>query len=224
MYRERPSLVPGAVLWQTSGVSEQAERRVLPDGCMDLLWTEGGLLVAGPDDEAFVTPVRAGVAFTGLRFAPGTAPALLGVPAAELRNLRVPLADLWPAAVVLRLSDRVRRAESIAAGLEELAGEHLNGVDPLVHEVAALLDAGAGVAATAAAVGLGERRLHRLSLTAFGYGPKTLARILRLGRALELARTGRPFADVAAATGYADQAHLAREVRALAGVPLGDLV
>ncbi|GIH29008.1 AraC family transcriptional regulator [Acrocarpospora phusangensis] len=224
MYRERPSLVPGAVLWHTSGVSEDAERRVLPDGCMDLLWTGGALVVAGPDAEAYVTRVPAGTAFTGLRLAPGTAPAMLGVPAAELRGLRVPLADLWPAADVRRLTDRVRRAESPPACLEQLAGERLDGVDPLVREAAVLLGRGSGVTATAAALGLGERRLHRLSLTAFGYGPKTLARILRMNRALALARSGHPFADVAATAGYADQAHLSREVRSLAGVPLGDLV
>jgi AraC-like DNA-binding protein len=58
----------------------------------------------------------------------------------------------------------------------------------------------------------------------FGYGPKTLARILRLGAALDLARVGTPFGRVAAETGYADQAHLSREVRSLAGVPLRELV
>ncbi|MGW5695942.1 helix-turn-helix domain-containing protein, partial [Streptomyces asiaticus] len=69
-----------------------------------------------------------------------------------------------------------------------------------------------------------ERQLHRRSLAAFGYGPKTLGRVLRLNRALDLARTGLPFAEVAATAGYADQAHLARDVRALAGVPLGRLL
>ena len=70
-------------------------------------------------------------------------------------------------------------------------------------------------------MGLNERRLHRRCLAAFGYGPKTLARILRMNRAVDLARAGTPFATVAVAAGYADQAHLARDVRALAGVPLG---
>nr|WP_230416296.1 helix-turn-helix domain-containing protein [Micromonospora tarapacensis] len=53
----------------------------------------------------------------------------------------------------------------------------------------------------------------------FGYGPKTLARILRMRRALALARTGVPLAEVAARTGYADQAHLTRDTRALTGLP-----
>jgi AraC-like DNA-binding protein len=48
--------------------------------------------------------------------------------------------------------------------------------------------------------------------------------VLRLQRALELARRGVPFASVAAEAGYADQPHFAREVRALTGLPLGELV
>ncbi|MYZ40998.1 MULTISPECIES: helix-turn-helix domain-containing protein, partial [unclassified Streptomyces] len=59
------------------------------------------------------------------------------------------------------------------------------------------------------------------SLDAFGYGPKTLARVLRLQRALELVRAGEPYAEAALAAGCADQAHLARETRDLAGLTLG---
>lgn len=93
--------------------------------------------------------------------------------------------------------------------------------DPLVTRAAALLRAGRGVAAVAGAVGLGERQLHRRSLDAFGYGPRTLGRILRLQRALALTRRGLAQAEVAAAAGYADQAHYTREVRALAGTTPG---
>ena len=80
------------------------------------------------------------------------------------------------------------------------------------------------VAATADLLGVGARQLHRRSLAAFGYGPKTLARILRLRRALDLARTGLPYAETAVRAGYADQPHLAREVKELSGRTLGELL
>ena len=80
------------------------------------------------------------------------------------------------------------------------------------------------MAQTAELADMGERRLHRRCLDAFGYGPKTLARILRMNRALALARGGTPFATVAAQAGYADQAHLARDVKDMAGVPLSSLI
>ena len=97
-------------------------------------------------------------------------------------------------------------------------------VDPVLRALVTRLDAGRPVAATADELGLGARQLHRRSLVAFGYGPKTLARILRLRRALALARSGVPYAETAARSGFADQAHLARDVRELAGLPLGRLL
>jgi hypothetical protein len=48
--------------------------------------------------------------------------------------------------------------------------------------------------------------------------------VLRLQRALALARAGVPFARAAARPGFADQAHLARDVRELAGMLLGRLL
>ena len=79
------------------------------------------------------------------------------------------------------------------------------------------------MATIAGAVGLSDRQLQRRALDAFGYGPKLLARILRLGEALELARSGVALSAVAARCGYADQAHLADDVRALTGTTLGQL-
>jgi AraC-like DNA-binding protein len=208
VYEERASrAVPGAVLWQASGPG----RTVLPDGCMDLLWADGRLLVAGPDTGPHPAGEVRGDAFTGIRFAPGAAPALFGVPAHALRDQRVDLAEL-------------AAAPDPVAGLEELAARRAAGSpppDPLAAEVAARLRAGAAVADIARAVGLGPRQLHRRSLDAFGYGPRTLGRILRLRRALALADAAVPYAEIAATAGYADQAHLAREVRALAGTTLG---
>lgn len=51
-----------------------------------------------------------------------------------------------------------------------------------------------------------------------GIGPKAVARIVRIRSAMRLARTGASgWADVAADCGFADQAHLVREFRELAG-------
>ena len=68
------------------------------------------------------------------------------------------------------------------------------------------------------------RSVHRRCLAAFGYGPATLRRVLRFRRAAALLRAGASPAEVAAASGYADQPHLSRETRALAGVSPGQLV
>ncbi|GGL82224.1 AraC family transcriptional regulator [Streptomyces fumigatiscleroticus] len=225
MYTERPARPTGAVVW-TNTPSAPGAGRVLPDGCMDLLWHDGRLLVAGPDTRAHRTGDGAGP-WAGVRFPPGTAPALLGVPAHELRDRRVALADLWPAAEARRLTARVNAAADPATGLERAALERAAATgppDPLLRHLVAALDAGRPVAATADALGLGARTLHRRSLAAFGYGPKTLARVLRLQRALALARGGVPLAETAARAGFADQAHLARDVRQLAGVPLTGLL
>ncbi|WP_405868078.1 MULTISPECIES: DUF6597 domain-containing transcriptional factor [unclassified Streptomyces] len=225
MYTQRASRLAGAVVW-TNTPSEAGVGRVLPDGCMDLLWHQGRLLVAGPDTRAYVTEGPPGV-WVGVRFYPGTAPALLGVPAHELRDRRVTLAELRPAAEVRRLTAHMNAAAEPAGALEELAlrlAAETEPPDPLLRHLVAALDEGRPVAATADELGLGARQLHRRSLTAFGYGPKTLARVLRLQRALGLARDGVPFAETAARAGFADQAHLARDVRELAGMPLGELL
>ncbi|MER6067809.1 helix-turn-helix transcriptional regulator [Streptomyces sp. NPDC001817] len=226
MYRERASRLTGAVVWTNTPDGAGDGRPVLPDGCMDLLWSEGRLLVAGPDTRPYVPGGRPR-SWAGVRFFPGTAPALLGVPAHELRDLRVELADLWPAARVRRLRESVEAAPDPAMALEGIALERAawtTAPDPLLHRLVERLDEGRPVSATAAELGIGTRTLHRRCLDAFGYGPKTLARILRLQRALALARSGTPYAETAVRSGYADQPHLSREVRELTGMPLGRLL
>ncbi|MFE9254370.1 helix-turn-helix domain-containing protein [Streptomyces sp. NPDC006879] len=224
MYTERRSqILAGAVIWRHTPAAGSATA-VLPDGCMDLLWAGGRLLVAGPDTRAHPAGEVGGSSFTGVRFAPGTAPRLLGVPAVELRDRRVELGALWPDKAVRAWEQRVEAAPDPAAVLEALAAQRAASSacpDPLAAQVVRCLKAGYSVAATAHRLDVGERSLHRRSLAAFGYGPKTLARVLRLERALALAASGVPDVEVALAVGCADQAHLAREMRALAGMTLG---
>jgi transcriptional regulator GlxA family with amidase domain len=67
-----------------------------------------------------------------------------------------------------------------------------------------------------------ERQLRRRFDAAVGYGPKTLQRVLRFRRVIDLltaAPGATDLADLAVLAGYADQAHLTRETTRLAGLP-----
>jgi len=218
-YAERPS-AHGAVVW-TSPV-QPGVRRVLPDGCMDLIWDGNDVMIAGPDTEAFLYEGRADATLTGLRFAPGAAPTVVGAPADAFLNARVPLDAVWSRADVTRLYDELHEAERVGAVFDALARR----ADPdlLTRAIAGAARRGDPVATIADGAGMSARQLQRRCRAAFGYGAKTLTRILRMGRALDLARSGAEFARVAADAGYADQAHFTREVKDLTGVAPGQLV
>ncbi|MGH6912960.1 MAG: helix-turn-helix domain-containing protein, partial [Geminicoccales bacterium] len=165
----------------------------------------------------------------GVRLRPGAAPAL-GLPASELLDRATPLGDIWrvddvpglveqpsiaarlavaEAALARRLADAAAPDQRIAAATRWLA-RHPQG---RIEDLARWLD-------------VGDRRLHRRFTAAVGYGPKTFQRVARLQRLLALAgaRPAGGLALLAAEAGYADQAHMSREVRALAGRSPGALL
>jgi AraC-like DNA-binding protein len=215
-FRAPPALRPLAECgWVATGLGDQA--RVLPDGCMDLLRVGDEVIVAGPDTTAFLTrhgpqPV------CGLRFRPGVLPRLLGVPAAEVCNTRVALGEL-------RTVGRDRSLPELALALAadaprpETAPWSLTTLSAVTRHLAA----GASVGETAQLAGWSNRTLQRQCAAVYGYGPAMLRRVLRFRRAARLLGTGMPPAAVAMHAGYADQPHLHREVKALAGIPLGQL-
>lgn len=223
MYAERPlSRLPG-VAWEITATSPY---RVLPDGCTDVMWMGGRLMVAGPDTRATMNE-PATDPIVGVRFAPGTGPAVFGVAAHELRDARLPLVELWPGPEVRELEERLAAGGPAAALLEDVAARHAGahgGGDGPSRWVAREIARGAPVSEIARRLGITERHLHRRSLEAFGYGAKTLQRILRLQRALTLVRDGMPAVFAALDAGYADQTHLAHEVRALTGTSLSGLL
>jgi AraC-like DNA-binding protein len=237
IYREHP---PASALaahvactWESGGGPGVA---ILPDACIDLVHhPEAGLLVAGPDTAARWEPGRAGTT-TGLRLRTGADPRLLGAGADELRDDRVPLESVWGGvarsleeALAAEPEPAARRAllgRAVAARARALPGPR----DPFVAEAVARVrrDPAAAVSALAPALGVSERHLRRRLRPALGYGPKTLARILRFQRLLALARMredGEPgLARLALEAGYADQAHMTAECTRLAGAPPGTVL
>ena len=220
MYSERASELPHVVAWWSVTPAGAAEHRILPDGCLDIIWQDGRVFVAGPDTTAQVGSPAPGSRMFALRFGAGTGPGVLGVPASALTDQQVPLDALWPADQVRPLAE----ASDPLAALVAAARRRWVEPDRSVLGLFQLARAGRPVASIAAQCGLSSRQLQRRSNAAYGYGPKVLERIFRMQRAVTLARRGSPFASVSAVAGYADQAHLAREVRAMAGVPLGVLI
>jgi AraC-like DNA-binding protein len=210
-YDEHP-IVPGVEVWTSTGAV--GEQRILPDGCLDLIFDGTELLVAGPDSTARVHVSGTASRMTGVRLHAGRGPVLLGVPADELSDRSVPLDGVWGSASARELTERV------AEGPVSALGEWARRVDPdpFGFRLRALLASGRSVAAAADALGWSTRQLQRRTLPVFGYGPQHLRRVLRLLRAVDDADRGLAWTDVAQRAGFADQAHLARDVKALTGV------
>ena len=225
-YREQP---PPAALapWLECVWERRAEPgapvRVLPDGCIDIVWTEGaGTQIVGANTTAFLVSLDTGTRVVGARMLPGCAPALLGIAAEGVRDARVPIADLL-ATDGARLEAALDASADVSAALlsELLArAARAERPDPLVRAaIAGLERPGVSIAGLARELGVSDRSLRRRVSAAVGYGPRRLARVLRLGRALQAARAGDELARVAFEAGYADQAHFTNDCRALAGVP-----
>jgi AraC-like DNA-binding protein len=222
-----------ACVWtQRVGGDRPMVHRIVPDGCIDIVWLDRFLHVAGPDTGPVLAPIPPGSLVVGIRFRPGLAPTMLGLPATELLDGRVGLEHLWGGASG-RLAEQLDAAADPRAAMAVLERELLRRlpdaapVDRLAEGVVAKLGAGPRspvVSGLAATLGSSERQLHRRCLDAFGYGPKMLDRVLRFQRFLAMARRAAPageagLARLAADAGYADQAHLTRECRALSGLP-----
>jgi AraC-like DNA-binding protein len=229
-YREHPPLPALAkhvlCVWsQVIGAGATTYRhRVLPDGCADLVWLgEAPAVVAGPARGPVIVPLAPRTIVVGVRLRPGAASAVLGPPADALCDRDTPLADIWEhepvpgsvaelgsiearlaaaqAALAARLVDAGPPDRSMLAGTRWLARRPAGRIEDL----ARFLE-------------IGPRRLHRRFVAAVGYAPKTFQRVLRLQRTLALAaRRRQSLAALAADAGYADQAHMSREVQALTG-------
>jgi AraC-like DNA-binding protein len=205
-----------ACVWEHAP-AEPRTQRIVPDGCVDLIWVAGReLTIAGADTGPRLVQLPAGTLSSGIRLRPGAAGALLGLPASELRDRQVAAGHVWDDPALeeaLAGAEPARRLELLAVAVARRRPEP----DALVRAAARRLSApGARVASVAAGLGVGERSLHRRMLASVGYGPKMLARVARLRRLVALA--DEPLAARALDAGYASQAHMTDDVRRLTGL------
>ncbi len=217
--------------------------RIVPDGCSEIVVNRadpfrrvrGGarreqepVLLVGPAGRAITIAPTGEVDLFGIRFEPGGLHALLAVPAHELFEqdlclgqvdgpLRGELERTAPCATVAErqvatervLARRLRTRRASTAARERVrAAIGLVAQGP--HSVEAL----------AARLGTSRRALERDFRDQVGLSPKLYARVARLQAVLKRLEGGRPargWAELAVACGFADQSHLIREFRLLAG-------
>ena len=216
---------------QVSRDGPEYEHRTVPNGCVDVACVKGTDVVSlvGPRQEPVVERLPPGSIVVGVRFRPGVPAALLGATALELVGLDVDLAQAWGCSTAT-LAERISLAatpDDAARVLEQDIGlrcAEAPDPDALVVEMVDRLQPWRRrrVGEIAADLFISPRQLRRRCIAAFGFGPKTLHRILRfqgflaLRQAFQAAEAGLGW--LAAGAGYFDQAHLTRDCAALAGL------
>jgi AraC-like DNA-binding protein len=218
-----------ACLWisRTADAAPQCQVPIVPDGCSDILaFGTQEPVVVGPATRTHWAVLAPGAEIAAVRLLPGAFAAIFGCRATELLDRTQPisavcsgsralLADVAAAGnahercVTLanwvrgRLARDTGQSRALIAAARRFSVASDFGVDRLAHEL-----------------GWSARTLLRQFESACGYGPKKLQRIMRLQRAIGIAREAGAQTSAAAtalAAGYADQAHMTREFRLLTG-------
>lgn len=209
-----------------------AVHHVPPDGCTSLLVSlipgrPPSVVVSGPWIEPLALPIEVGARYVGIRFLPGAASAWFGVQAAAFVNQITPASTFLGAeaealgALVVRHVETPALADALSEFLEALPAAPA-APDPVVQRAVACIVAEHGarpVAETAVRCGTSTRTLSRRFGRATGLTPKQFARIQRLrAAAFAMTRDTGTLSRIAAALGYADQAHLTHDAVTLLGL------
>jgi AraC-like DNA-binding protein len=241
-YREVPA-PPALARWvewfwelRPTPVGARVVRRVIPDGSADLVFHLGDVPALATAPAYVVGPLLRSVTIdyapdthvVGACLRPGGLQALLDVAPHDLTDRMAPLGD-----VCGRMGERL--SDMVIDGSPHEAVQRLNAAlcarvsslalpDAAASEAVRLIRGSGGrvsVDALARLVALSPRHLERRFSAAVGMSPKVFARLARFDSIVQHLRQcglDRGWATLAAEHGYHDQAHLAHEVRAFAGI------
>ena len=152
---------------------------------------------------------------------PAGVEALLGVPMRDLTGLTVPLDAFSGTAEPAERLAAAPRWDGRFAVLDDwlTAALRPGPPDALITEAWRRLQRGpTRVGTVAAELGISRRRLESGFQRRIGLPPGTVARVARFQRAVTMLAVGTELPRAAADAGYADQPHLTREVRRMAGL------
>lgn len=232
-------------LWLCQSELAHRYERVLPSAQMQLLVNLDEDRLGVDEDRLSAADGRVvhrtgGVALQGVRSAPvlidtahqrdacgvsfragGAWPFLAGTPAFELRDQLVDLSLVWGASGrrlrerLLETRDAHARLDVLEAALLQRLGGMRDARSP-VDAACRMLEQGASVRSAGEQLALGPRRMIDAFRERVGVSPKLFARLARFQRTLRAVRGEASGAQVAAALGFSDQAHMIREFRTFA--------
>ena len=194
-------------------------QHVLPDLTVDVISRNGGpLLLLGPPTGAIRIPLRPGTVLEGARIRAGAARRLLHASPADLLNAIVPLDDVLRAPLRQTAAAPDPHVDSIVSGLlRRSIVEHDLKLESTVRSAITWLGTNwrGSVEDMSRHFNRSNRDLRRRFMAVVGMGPKLVQRMVRVQHALHVmsARTGNvSLSDLAFECGFADQAHMTREV------------
>ncbi len=201
------------------GADDWVDHQAVPDGCIELIRRHAGssvwrteqppLFVTGLALQPAILRFSGDARFTGIRLWPWAWHMLGGAPCSDFADGWREIAEGDPIAALLPdTSDPIPRLTTALQGLRPpplAAIRHVDGVEML-----------------AQATRLSPRQLQRICAREAGMAPRSYLRLLRFRTAISSIQfPDVALADTAAASGYADQAHMTREFQSLAGLPPG---
>jgi AraC-like DNA-binding protein len=233
-------------MWLVERGETARQDRILPSGTVELVVnlrddrvqidgtihsrrvrTVSGVAVSGTYSEAFIINAMQHAAMIGVHFRPGSASAVLGVPAMEFADAHVDLANIWGDSFVREMRERLCTTMNHEQRFRYLEGILMERLTSAVRPHPAVLFALASVASTGISVrdvareaGISYRRFLTVFTRDVGLPPKLFCRIRRFQHVLTVAqRTGHSgWTHVALQCGFYDQSHLANEFRRLSGL------
>jgi len=166
--------------------------------------------------------------YLGVRFRPGVAGVLFGIPASELTDERVPLAEVWPESEAVcdalsRAPDTGARIRTISVAVARRLLAAADTPPPAVVAAAEQVVGARGrvaIAALAAELGVTRQHLARSFARHVGLSPKLLARVVRARHVVHCVRRRGDvdWSALALEAGYYDQSHLIAELKELTGL------
>jgi AraC-like DNA-binding protein len=217
-------------LWSVKTGESVPAYVVPPDGCVDIVYSErGGLVAVGTMTTQQTLTLPAGEEVVGIRFHPGLGRNFLRVPPGKLTDLLVPLEDVWGRAgreLTRKLEDAASITERVAllAGMARATQTQVTALHQAIGAMVVAAQGEADLESVASQANLSPRQFRRRCQEESGLTPKHLCRVLRFRRALRLLDNGTSWsaADLAAECGYYDQAHFIHDFREFQGCTPGE--